>query len=113
MHVLAMGHLAATHRTTAAFTSSLVTVIAVTCNGREESYRMYRPFKTACHIKKILYKSLQRTSQTTEQFCHVLKKKKTVCTIDFIAANTTSLSKQWVAVVSCGTSEIEIDNVLR
>lgn len=106
MHVLAMGHLAATHRTTAAFTSSLVTVIAVTCNGREESYRMYRPFKTACHF-------LQRTSQTTEQFCHVLKKKKTVCTIDFIAANTTSLSKQWVAVVSCGTSEIEIDNVLR
>ena len=40
-------------------------------------------------------------------------KKQTVCTIDFIAANTTSLSKQWVAVVSCGTSEIEIDNVLR
>lgn len=47
-------HLAAANTTIAAFTSSLVTVIAVT--------------------------------------------------IDFIAANTTSLSKQWVASVSCGTS---------
>lgn len=34
----------------------------------------------------------------------------TVCTIDFIPANHTSLSKQWVAIVSWGTSEIKIDN---
>ena len=33
----------------------------------------------------------------------------TKCTIDFVVANSTYLSKLWVASVSCGTSEIKIE----
>lgn len=42
----------------------------------------------------------------------MLLNQNTVCTIDFIATNSTSLPKQWVASISWSTSEIKIDNVL-
>lgn len=40
------------------------------------------------------------------------RKSKQLRTIDFIAANNTSLSKQGVSSVTCGTPEIKIDNAL-
>lgn len=37
----------------------------------------------------------------------IILNQNTVCTIDFIATNSTSLSQQWVARISWGTSEIK------
>lgn len=37
----------------------------------------------------------------------IILNQNTVCTIDFIATNSTSLSQQWVARISRGTSEIK------
>lgn len=37
----------------------------------------------------------------------IILNQNTVYTIDFIATNSTSLSKQWVARISWGTSEIK------
>lgn len=96
-------HLAAAHTATAAFTSALVTFIAVTCKSAIEQILQYEHGIQSIEIKQNFTTSVKIKNKTEDGSKYTL-------TIDFIA-DTTSLTEQWVASVSCGTPEIKIDYV--